>query len=71
MYKNDRDPHVEIDRNDLSGRMFVLGRRITRKVGNNVAIMYEIPDLPKDNSNNAYKTHITTYFGPIEGSEIY
>jgi len=63
-FKNERGAHVETPVEDLEGKTYKLGARMTKKVGNNIAVMYEIIDLSP--------AHITTYFGTnLEESKNY
>jgi hypothetical protein len=66
-YNNNRKPHVETSTPNLEGRTFRLGRRSSRVVGGNVAVMYEIEGV----MNGGFPAHITVYFGPASDASNY
>ncbi len=68
LFKNERGAHVETPVEELNGKIYSLGSRTTKMIGNNIAVMYDIVDL----KNGKYPAHITTYFGPnIDESNDY
>jgi len=66
-YYNDREPHVETDIINLERMVCTLGRRRQISLSNGrVAITYELNEF-----RIAKIPHLTTYVGPIKGSEEY
>ena len=66
-YFNTRPPHVETTDNVLSGISYLLGKRHTKKIKDNIAVMYDVQGL----KNGNFSAHITTYFGPLKNSTEY
>jgi hypothetical protein len=66
-FKNDRDPHVQTPEENLTGKTFILGTRREKRIGSNIAIMYDIVGV----SDGKYPAHITTYFGSPDESKNY
>lgn len=64
-FDNDRGAHVETPVENLEGKTFLLdlaSRKVKEMAEGKVAVMYRLKDL---------KAHITVYFGPKIGSEMF
>ena len=65
-YHNSREPHVETPETGLTGKKVTLGARRVKTMGQNVAVMYDVPGV----KNGAHVAHFTAYFGsPVNANE--
>ena len=59
--------HVETPEENLTGKTFPLGRRSTKLIGANMAVMYDVVGV----MNGRYPAHLTVFFGPAEYAKLY